>query len=436
MKSRIGIPLLCLIVLIAPDRCLAQGETGLPFLLIPSSPEGSGMGNIIGSMISDNPMATLANPGQLGVLGLDHYFTGGFYPSATAWLPGFQNSDFTYNASAFNAGFNLKRLISLPFGLSAGFAYSHVSFVLGTFIITRDDPTPLGFFQAEEHTDNFSFGIGIDYHVRVGFGYTTKSVESKLAPFDVQGQGRQGVAKVSTHDIGIVAQAPILKIIGEAVGAPVTVFGSAEPLIDLSFGYSRRNLGDERVVYIDAAQADPLPRNATLGLNYTVGLNLRTPSATWEVFSATLAREADDILVQRLPSPRDSLGFIIGNPPPPQYVDGTGAIEFMNNVVLGKGNIHATVHKGWQINLGELIAIRGGSVRGRGVSYTTSGYGLRLSGLMKLLDAVSASFSSSPVAVFVLSHFDVHFDHASSDYDDPYSLNDGVTYNGLSLVVR
>jgi hypothetical protein len=425
---------LVLIVLTPSQTCRAQGEVALPFLLIPPSPQANGMGGINGSTISDDPLATLSNPGQLGLTSLDHYFSGGLYPSETSWLPGLQTSGPTLSASAFNAGFRLNRLLTLPFGLSAGIGYSHVSFNLGVFGATGSDPSMITHFSSEEHSNNLTLGIGIDYYVRLGLGYTYKSVESNLAPFNVQGQGRQGVSSVTTYDLGFIAEVPVMRVINEFAGSPVTLFSSVEPLLGISICYARSNLGDEFVTYIDPAGADPLPRNAMLGLSYKAGITREARAGRWELLSFTLAREADDILVERFPPTVDSLGVFTIRPP--QYADGSGSIQFVKNVILGEGNGRVTLRKGWQINLVELAFVRGGSVRGRGVSYTTSGYGFRLGGLLKLLDATTTTVSSSPAMVFILSHFDVRYDHASSTYDDPFNPNDGVTFNELSVVFR
>ena len=394
------------------------------------------MGGIEGATLSEHPMGVLANPGQLGLTTLDHYFLGGLYPSSTVWLPGLNIPDISYSASAISAGLNLNRVISIPVDLSLGFAYSHVSLNEGTFAITGDDPTPLGYFQAEEHSDNWSIAIGADRYIRVGFGYTHKSVVSSLAAFDVQHQGREGVANISTYDLGAIAQIPIIRIIGQLSGSPIIFGETVHPLLDITFGYARRNLGDELVAYIDPAQADPLPRSAMLGVSYKAGFTLPVRAGSWEALSVTLAREAEDILVQRFPAPTDSNGNVTGEPPPPQYVDGSGTIQFFNNVILGEGNTHITLRKGWQVNFGELFQVRGGSVRGRGVSYTTSGYSFRLGAVLKLIAQLSQSAADSRIGGLILTHIDFAYDHASSTYDDPTNPNNGITFNGLSLLIK
>jgi hypothetical protein len=140
--------------------------------------------------------------------------------------------------------------------------------------------------------------------------------------------------------------------------------------------------------------------------------------------------------VERFPAGVDSNFVVIDPGAPPQYKSGTGAIQFFNNVILGEGNNRVTLRKGWQLNLGEILSLRGGSVNGSSESYGTDGWGIRLGGLLKLMDEVFPSFADNRLPVFILNHIDLRYDHASSTYDDPDNLNDGVTFNSVSIIVK
>jgi hypothetical protein len=436
MKPIAGL-IFALCILFTPISVLhAQGEAALPFLLTPASPEGNGMGGIAGTTITESPLATLANPGQLGLMSLDQYIAAGFYPTSTNWLPALGDPDLTYSATVISAGINLDKIAPLPFGLSIGVAHSHVDLNLGYFTVPSVDPYVTQTIDAKECTDNWTLGIGIDYYIRLGFGYTNKGIQSNLVPFDIQSQGRQGVASTAAYDIGIMLDIPVTNIITQFAATPLTVYKKTQALFDISLGSAWSNMGDHFVTYIDAAQADPLPRNAMLGISYKAGLVIPTSTTSWEVISFTLAHQAEDVLVQRFATPADSNGFPIGNPLRPQYESGMGAIQFFNNVILGEGNTRITLRKGWQINLGELVYISGGSIRGGGQLYTTDGWGLRLSGLLKLIAEMRPAFSESRIPMFILNHFDIRYDHASSTYDDPNNPNDGVTYNSISVILK
>jgi hypothetical protein len=173
-----------------------------------------------------------------------------------------------------------------------------------------------------------------------------------------------------------------------------------------------------------------------IGMSCKAGLVLPIGSAKWEVISLTLARQVEDVLVERFAEVVDSNGNVVAYAPRPRCNSGLGSIQFFNNLLLGEGNSHVTLRKGWQLNLGEFVSLRGGSVHGKTDSYSTDGWGLQLRGLLKLLDEVSPEFSDSPLPMFVLNHVDLRYDHASSAYDDPENPNDGVTYNSISVVVK
>lgn len=416
----------------------AQGETAVPFLLISSSPDGNGMGGIAASVASDNAMAMIANPGQLGIQSLDSYFRTSFYTPRTDWFPASQISDLKYNATAFNLGINFNKVSSFPIPLSVGLGYSRIFFDLGKFTFTQDDPTPLGTFEAQEQSENISVALGLDYYIRLGFGYNAKQVESRLGPIDIQGQGPQaGVARVSTNDIGLIAEVPVIDIISKITDASVDLMPHIRPVFDITSGYARRNLGDAKVIYFDGTQGDPLPRSATLGLSWKVGLSTQDASGSWEMVSFTLAREAEDVLVNRLPPDTIYAGdgsLISVSDGGIEYQDGSGDIQFFRNVILGESNGDIFLRKGWQLSLGEALYLRGGSLAAPGLAYTTTGFGIQLKGIIKFLEKVANTGSPSPLFAYLRDHIDVQFDHSSEGALN--SPRNGTTYNGFNLIFK
>src|SRR5512141_1526261 len=114
------------IVALSSSSLHAQGESAVPFLLIHPSPEANGWGNVGTAVVSDNPIATISNPAQLGLFSLDNYFSFSSYTPKTVWLPNFGSTDLTYNAWATNAGYNLRNALDLPFPVGIGFGYSRI----------------------------------------------------------------------------------------------------------------------------------------------------------------------------------------------------------------------------------------------------------------------------------------------------------------------
>lgn len=426
-----------ILILSIPAESVAQGEAAVPFLLLGASPEGNGMGEIAATMPTDNPVALIANPAQLGLSSLSHLVQIGFYPSSATWHYEPVSPDLNYNASAFAAGVNsdrLKRFVSIPFGLSIGVAYSYVALDWAGFIgiplsSTSDINVP------GDHAHCWTFGLGVDYYIKVGFGLTTKSVESRLNAFSVQGQSRDAVAHVSAFDLGIIVEVPVIGAIDRFMARRPLLWNTIEPDLSLSIAYARRNLGDDKVVYIDPLQGDPLPRAAIAGVSATLGLLHWSDSDQLRVVAFSVAHEAEDLLAMRFPAILDSLGDVIAVPPW-QYAPGAGAIRFIGNVLLGEGSTHATIRKGWQLEVCEMFAVRGGSVQSPGQLYSTTGYGVRLSGVFKLLERIAPSLASTAFVSFILDHVDARFDHATVGTSNPFNAENEVTFESLGLTVK
>ena len=86
---------------------------------------------------------------------------------------------------------------------------------------------------------------------------------------------------------------------------------------------SESNIG-HRITYIDAAQADPLPRTARIGTSLKAGLSLITDKQTRRLASFENLYEAELLLV------RARKGGVA-------YDGRLGDIDFWDNVILRKG---------------------------------------------------------------------------------------------------
>jgi hypothetical protein len=409
--------------LFSPAVSRAQGEAAVPFLQITPSPEGNGMGGISASQRTDDAFATIANPGQLGLFGLTNLFNASTYTPRTNWMPQFHISGLTYGVTALNAGYNFRDILSLPFDLSAGIGYSRVSLDLGTFVVTSPSgPAGIGSFEAKEHCDSYSFGIGFDYCVRLGIGFNFKNIESHLSPVGTEQEEGAGSGSASARDFGLLLEVPIVELFTDLSGTSLEIAPRVFPFLDLSLGYVRANVGDE-ISYPAAEQADPLPRTAVTGVGLEVGLIGKSGESDWKIASFGLLRQGDDLLVTRNPD-----GTF-------EYQSGLGDMRFWNDVVLGNQNSKITMRRGWQLQVAEILYLRGGSVESPGLSYTTSGYSACLGGLLKLVGLLTPGTESEESWVaFVAHHFDLQF-HAST-YSETTSPISGTTSQSLNLVVK
>jgi hypothetical protein len=181
-----------------------------------------------GGALSDDASATFWNPAGLA-------FQTGQEVSLTHsnWLPAFQQADLFYDYLAYR-----NNLSSLGGTISGSITYLS----LGEFVITQDDPTPLGTFKGYEIA--VTAGYATKVTADLGLGINLRYIHSSLAPIDVQGQGREGIASTVSFDVA-------------AMWKPLS--------LDERFtvGLNLSNLGP-KMTYIDAAQADPLPTNLRL----------------------------------------------------------------------------------------------------------------------------------------------------------------------------
>jgi hypothetical protein len=417
MKTILSFGIILAFTLLMPLFALAQGETAVPFLLISSSVEGNGMGGISASVSTDNAMLVIANPGQLGFLSMKNYVTAGTYIQKTNWLPQLPNGP-TYNTSAINVGLDLTRVTALPFPISLGLGYSRVFYDFGDFLSAPSTSESIARFNPYEKSDCFSIGLGLDHLIRLGVGLNFKWIESNLTTTS----GPEVIGKVTAIDFGAVLTVPITRIASASMVRPLELFPKVVPLLDVTIGYARSNVGDE-IRYFDTGPADPLPRKATLGLSIEMGVVSKALSSDWKVLSLVWARQVEDVLVKRYPDEHF------------EYQGWFGDIKPFDNLILGKWGGNVVLRKGWQFEVGEILSVRGGSFTGTGsLSYGTSGYSIRLSGFLKLIEAMNRAAVSGTWLRFVGDHFDLQY-HSSS-YGGPPSTASGTSFMGLNLVVR
>jgi hypothetical protein len=259
-----------------PSVVRAQGESAVPFLLIAPNARADAMGES-GTGLGDDAAANFWNPAGLAFqIGQEVSLT------HSAWLPQFQQSDLFYDYLAY-------RNYIPDIGGTFGASITYLS--LGEFNeTTPDGPEVVSTFRA------FEMAATVGYATKVtddfGVGLNLRYIHSSLAPFNVQGQDRKGVASTVSFDIATMWRPSNLGEIGNM----------------FNIGLNLSNLGP-KLTYIDADQADPLPTQLRLGIGVDV-LKSQYNNITYNIDFAR-------VLIRRYPAPTDSNGTVIGDPPPP-----------------------------------------------------------------------------------------------------------------------
>jgi hypothetical protein len=388
--------------------------TAVPFLLINPSPEANGQGCTSISRISDDPYAINFNPAHLGLSSTQTNAMFSFYPTKTIWLPGLGLDDLTFNDFFSSDGINLDKYTSLP--VSIGIAYSRVDLNLETFNRTAlPDPEVIGTFNGEEHNDAFSLGVGLDIGIKLAMGITFRKIESNLADFGAGQEQGSGSASAWSRDYGLLINVPIVDLVAKKS----ELMTGITPIFDLSFGTALTNIG-HKMIYIDKAQADPLPRNISIGTSIELGFKFTRTDQ--KLLSFTWSRQSDNLLVGR-----DNLESF--------YRGGFGDIDFFKNLVQGKRTETIDLSQGWQIGIAEIVFIRGGSFVGTGNrSFTTEGLGLRASGFFKLLKDF-INIKSNELS-FIAEHFDIRYDRSEYKTTESSDPLDNTRFSSLTFIVK
>lgn len=336
----------------------AVSEAAALFLLISPGPQARAMGESYAATAASSPMAAIMNPAAAGLFAHKNIFGYEYYPDAQQWLPQL-GDDLTYDAKATTFGVSLHRVGGAR--VSVGIATHKIRLNLGTQNITGEEsPEPLGEVNSFEQCEGTTLAMTVEYWLRVSMGYTWKQIESSLGAW--YGPARlEAKAEIDAHDIGLMLQLPLVTIVQKSGlwrRSPVAAF---DFWLDPGFYYSKTNIGG-KISYIEEAQADPLPRNLTMGINLAAGSSYR--GLTIAAFS--WSREVSDLLVERNPDGSS------------RYLSSTPDLKFWDNVLLGKGNAGSIRKSGYEVSLADCYMLRSGFYEdqdGRIIG-STSGYGI------------------------------------------------------------
>jgi hypothetical protein len=406
--------LIILFSLLLATPVFAVSEAAVLFLLISPSPQANAMGETYGNIASTSPMAVIFNPASLGLFAQENYFGISYYPRKTDWLPALV-SDMNYNAKNTSFGINLKHGFNIP--VSLGFAAHWIKFDMGESFYTDETGQTLGTFRSWEEEKGSTFSIAVDYYIKASFGYTRKTIKSHLAPMGVGAEQSSREAKANAHDIGFILEFPVHDLLRKFQVVPNLAIHHFEPFFNPGFYYSKTNIGD-KITYIDALQADPLPRNLSLGINLNTGVTYKGKYHDLNIVSFKWAREVDDILIK------------INRDYSKEYASGLHDIQFWDNLILGKANDKIISKKGYEFDIGDFYFIRKGryeDIEGR-VIFKTEGWGINYTQPLKIL-AELFDFKNDLIVKLISSiNFEKHYAKYITDYGHPLYGTEFTSY--------
>jgi hypothetical protein len=413
-----------------------QGQSAVPFILISPSTDANGMGETSVALISDDPFGSYRNPAVLGCQSLGSYFS--FSKNWNSWLPNLSSSR-DYGTLSFSGGADLSKISPRLPHLSLGVAYSHISMDLGESERRDENNTDLGTFSSDEAADQISISSAIDSWVIFSAGVSFKWISSDLYPIASSWYtGRKGTTNVSATDFGFFLNIPTIDISSRLLDRPLEFAPNYKPFFDVSLGTSWTNIGD-KVIYIQTSQADPLPRTVHNGIGFNLGVSSEAGDHAFNLFSLRYTIEVSDLLVRWNPidTIRDSEGAIISiSDPSWQYQSGFGDLHYFNDLILGESNPSAEKRKGWELNLCEVLFIRGGSVEGASDHryVKTTGFSVHPLRLLNLWPRFVSDEETINVGSYIFMHLDIWYSHSYwNTPNNSFHPLDGTTFDALNI---
>ncbi|MFZ0452861.1 MAG: hypothetical protein WAM24_03860, partial [Ignavibacteriaceae bacterium] len=359
-----------------------------------------GAGQIGVSIPMSDPLGFYYNPSQLGYFSRDNNLSMLALPHKTKLLKYFApNLNLSFNTYGMTAGYNFKNKYNLPLSIGLGYIHSRVNY--GEYV--RNNSTS----ESYDAFDCYSIGASYNYFLLFNLGLSVKSYDSHLSDLPVGENNQIPATSGNAFDFGTLIIAPVSNLLFENVKYNLDPNSYIKPKFDLSLGYSILNMG-KKVVYVDQAQADPIPRTARLGYTLNFGIDLQINQINLNAFNYSFSGEAEDILINS-----DEMGFH-------GYQGMLGDINFGKHLIALKADQNVVVHKGHIFRLFETVIITSGRYNGGGFNnYKSNGFGFSSEGIFKLL---SRSIENNVIG-FIANHFVLEYYDTNNFADSGFETN-------------
>ena len=236
MKNVSMLLILVALIMSFGNRIEAQGEAGVPFLLLAPDSRAGGIGES-GSGLADNSAAIFWNPAGIAFLtGSEFSFT------HSNWLPQF-NLDLFYDYATY-----YQYMEDLNGSITASITFMN----FGEFVRTSENsPDPIGTFRS------FDGALTLGYATKLsndwGMGFNFRLIHSRLSDSGAGQEKGSGVSTTVSFDVATMwrpehLELPLLGDIGN----------------NFSIGVNLSNLGP-KIYYMQQAQADPIPTSLRVG---------------------------------------------------------------------------------------------------------------------------------------------------------------------------
>jgi hypothetical protein len=402
MKKSAG--LITGIFLLFTSQINAQASVAIRTLSLNPDPLSNGLGGTGVSLPSSYPLGFYNNPAILGYSGQTNNFAFQYYPIR---ITGNGTPYSSFNSMAITAGYNFGKLTK-NLNLSLGIGFISSKFDYGMYAGVWNLSTAMGKDLSYDKYNAFGLGISLNYLVNLSLGISIKNIDSKSIPQPPLEEWLPGgETKLDAVDWGLLINIPISRLAGDIVLYRLNEDSELKPVVNLSLGYTRSNIGDD-VKYAITSMAQPLPLTAKLGYTFSFGADLLIKNYQLNLITWDIIIEVEDLLVTS-----------VNNFEQYSYQGLLGDIKPWENLIAWKRTDNVTLRKGQMINMFETVAFFLGSyINDYSSYYNNRSYGFILStdGIFNFL---SWQMGDNPYIKFFLNHFGVKYSYAMgfNDYD-------------------
>ncbi|MBI5726905.1 MAG: hypothetical protein HY965_03565 [Ignavibacteriales bacterium] len=384
---------------------------GMTFLRLPYSAEAYLLGMTGASRMTDDPAAFTINPAQLGMQHLRSGFAAGYN-----FFDSYKNTvNVWHRGIAATAGFNLSDISSSDIPLQFGIGYSNLYNKWIPLVTARTENLyAASEIRPYEEAKLFSFGIGMDYGVKLSAGITYKQAAMHFVK----------TVQRNLYDFGVLVHVPVLDLLAPALQSASSQSDFSYSLI-MSMGFTRNNDGRDAIKDETYKTNDGLthtvktfvPTFMQVGFSSDFSIIYKKNGTVWLPLRVSFSTEQVD---QFSFKPRDYNLELL-----------TSSNEYQSFIHV-ETETAAKNNKGFQITAGEVVTLLTGSSESgyyQSLSEKMSGWKISSKGILKIIGLFEPGFKNSLLGS-VLSHFHIQYISGTATQTG-YSSNSNISRNRM-----
>ncbi len=376
------------------------------------SPQLTALGGTGTAVITDDAFAFFYNPAQLGQWSKDNNLATHFYTDAVDLYPVYV-SGWKFNNTSVVAGYNFRNILpKLDISFGVGYLYNHYDYGVYT-----SEYSPDGIQGVYDYYKSYSVGVGFHSLVDFSLGLSYKNLYTRNSDNAADQKKISAEELTGVLDYGAFLNIPVHTLL---MNSESFSFGNQfSPFLNMSIGCAWQNVKKESAKRgLESNYYQSGTREARLGYSFDLGTDFKINDQSLRPIEVKWITEA----IAFLNSSVSPTGDVV-------YQGGFGDMDLGVNLIQRKGYQSVVRLSGFSVEFARVITINSGSRATQWDLFSTSGYSLRLQGVLELINA----FYPVPALKNIAQHFDFKYDKGIF-YKGIKDLE--TTMEGIQLTVK